>query len=807
MQKSLLQQQYSERQQPSAQQPHMMQQFSSQQSPVGHIPEKQHFPLYNPVVQQLPVRHSLMQHSPTMKPPIYHPPRQHCSMQEPLQQDYSSQQRPAHDPTTSEFVQLSSNPNEQELMPTQRQLTSRQSLARDLPTFSEDPAEWPIFISNFEYTTKTCGYTEGENMVRLQRCLRGRALECVRSRLVFPTAVPQVIEALRMRYGRPELLINALLQKVRATPAPRGDKLEALIEYAMVVQELCDHIEAANETAHLSNPTLLQELVGKLPADQKLMWAGFKRGRPVVDLKKFSEYMTGVMQDASSVVLYDSDSRKSSGRERMKTYVNSHLANVEETPASTTAQSKPSGCLHCGKEGHKLRECHAFGALSIDDRWRRIRTLKLCQICLFDHGRRACRSNSKCNVNGCQFKHHPLLHGKSTTPTTQVANNHIHRLLDSVVLFRIVPVTLYGKTGKINTFAFLDEGSSLTLIEGALVAQLGLTGNPHPLCLRWTGNTSRIEKESQTVTIAISGVHQQRRYQLVNARTVNSLDLPTQSFDFEEAAKRFAYLEQLPFQSYRNAKPELLIGLDNLKLAVPLKTREGDGSGPIAVKTRLGWCIYGRRDSRANEGFSFHICGCTGNDELHETVKQFFAVEDNGVRQIGICPSAEEQRAQELLEKTTKRIGRHFETGLLWANDDIELPDSYSMALHRYQCLQRRMDRNPDLRENISRQMEDYVKKGYAHRATPAELENTDPRKIWFLPLGAVTNPNKPGKVRLVWDAAAKVSGVFLNSVLLKGPDQLTLLPAVLFRFRMYSIAVSADIEQMFHQLRIISCD
>ncbi|XP_065075304.1 uncharacterized protein LOC135699056 [Ochlerotatus camptorhynchus] len=503
--------------------------------------------------------------------------------------------------------------------------------------------------------------------------------------------------------------------------------------------------------------------------------------------------MTGLIQDASSVVLYESDSRKNKGREKTKAFVSSHGTKVDEVSTPKATQFKSGACLHCEKEGHELRECQTFRALSIDDRWRRIRALSVCQICLFGHERRACRSNNRCNVSGCQFKHHPLLHGKSTAPATQVGNSHTHRLLDSGVLFRIIPVTLHGKSGKVDTFAFLDEGSSLTLVEGDLVAQLGLAGEPRPLCLRWTGDTSRVEKESQTVTITVSGPNQKRYYKLINARTVQNLNLPTQSFELEEAAKKFAHLKKLPIQSYNYARPEILIGLDNLKLAVPLKTREGDGSGPIAVKTRLGWCVYGRQDSTSSEDYSFHFCECTSNEALHESVKQFFAVEENGVQQLGTTLTAEEKRAQELLGKTTKRVGRHFETGLLWNG----------MALRRHQCLQRRMERKPALRENISRQIREYVEKGFAHKATPADLNNADPRKVWFLPLGAVTNPNKPGKVRLVWDAAAKVSGVSLNNVLLKGPDQLTLLPAVLFRFRLYYVAVGAYIEQMFRQLGI----
>ncbi|XP_065077317.1 uncharacterized protein LOC135700663 [Ochlerotatus camptorhynchus] len=64
-------------------------------------------------------------------------------------------------------------------------------------------------------------------------------------------------------------------------------------------------------------------------------------------------------------------------------------------------------------------------------------------------------------------------------------------------------------------------------------------------------------------------------------------------------------------------------------------------------------------------------------------------------------------------------------------------------------------------------------------------------------------NPKKPGKVRIIWDAAAKVDGVSLNSALLKGPDQLSSLPGVLFRFRQYGVAVSSDVQEIFHQLRI----
>ena len=65
------------------------------------------------------------------------------------------------------------------------------------------------------------------------------------------------------------------------------------------------------------------------------------------------------------------------------------------------------------------------------------------------------------------------------------------------------------------------------------------------------------------------------------------------------------------------------------------------------------------------------------------------------------------------------------------------------------------------------------------------------------------TNPNKPGKVRLIWDAAAKAHGTSLNDMLLKGPDELSSLLGVLFRFRLYAVAACADVKEMFLQIMI----
>ena len=65
-----------------------------------------------------------------------------------------------------------------------------------------------------------------------------------------------------------------------------------------------------------------------------------------------------------------------------------------------------------------------------------------------------------------------------------------------------------------------------------------------------------------------------------------------------------------------------------------------------------------------------------------------------------------------------------------------------------------------------------------------------------------MTNPNKPGKLRIVFDAAAEFAGTSLNKNLLQGPDMTNSLVGVLLRFRQGRVGLAADVEAMFHQVR-----
>ncbi|XP_062713585.1 uncharacterized protein LOC134290455 [Aedes albopictus] len=232
----------------------------------------------------------------------------------------------------------------------------------------------------------------------------------------------------------------------------------------------------------------------------------------------------------------------------------------------------------------------------------------------------------------------------------------------------------------------------------------------------------------------------------------------------------------------------------------PENSRKKDGD-----RRPQGWTIYGPSGMNpdARPFFGIHGHKTIAERELNEMIRQQFVLEDTGISPSPLPESAEITRAREILERTTVREDGRFVTGLLWRNDEICFPDSLPMAIKRLRNLESKLAKNPDLCDNVHRQIQEYIERGYAHKAKRDELQEANPDRVWYLPLNIVTHPKKPEKIRLVWDAAAKVNGVSLNSQLLKGPDLLVQLPGVICKFRERRVGFGGDIEKMFHQIRI----
>ena len=93
--------------------------------------------------------------------------------------------------------------------------------------------------------------------------------------------------------------------------------------------------------------------------------------------------------------------------------------------------------------------------------------------------------------------------------------------------------------------------------------------------------------------------------------------------------------------------------------------------------------------------------------------------------------------------------------------------------------------------------------KGYVRRVTVEEMTSGEKDPQWYLPHHPVINPNKPEKIRRVCNAASRFCQVSLNEVLVPGPDFLSDLIGIFLQFRLFRVALTADIEAMFMQIGV----
>ncbi|XP_036328016.1 uncharacterized protein LOC118740546 [Rhagoletis pomonella] len=694
----------------------------------------------------------------------------------------------------------------------------------DLPDFSGRAEDWPIFHTAFVESTAAYGYSNFANNQRLRKCLKGEAREVVKSLLIHPSNISCIIEQLQFRFGRPEQLIRSQLAQVREIGPISENAVGKLIPFATKVRNICAFLQSANGEHQLSNPTLLDELTSKLPTSKRVEWAMVAaKVQPRATVMHFSEWLNSLANVICTI--YDEEPGRDSKRR-----VVLHVDQKQQIRRCPICQG-----------AHKAFECKCFIDATVADRWREAKSRRLCFACLHaGHATRDCHRRKQCAINGCPRMHHKLLHEASNNNTqpapspsnardaeAQSAQRQQHdsshsstqRVLqrqpandaeaavlscsadvcEGRLLFRILPVTLHGRNKRVDTYALLDEGSSVTMLDEALAQELGLHGKQQRLSIQWVGGRSA-QEPSVVVDLFINGRGMDKKHKLRNVYAVSNLQLPSQSLSRADLHSDEKYLRQLPVQPYTGVMPKLLIGLDHCHLGLPSTTLRMRANGPFAANTELGWVVFGPTSKSLSAKPSCLLVNNVTDESLHELVENYFAVESFGVRPSPPIESASDIRARSILSSVTRRVGGRFQTDLIWKRDDVHLPNSYSMALRRLVGVEKRMGRDANFEAAYKATMESYIEKRYARKLEPAEASMVTSR-TWYLPHFAVVNPNKPSKLRMVFDAAAEVNGVSLNSMLLKGPQEYRPLPSILFHFREGAVGVSGDIKEMFHQL------
>ena len=299
------------------------------------------------------------------------------------------------------------------------------------------------------------------------------------------------------------------------------------------------------------------------------------------------------------------------------------------------------------------------------------------------------------------------------------------------------------------------------------------------------------------------------KQQLKGVVTSSNIKLPSQTIpaDFIESLKLPEFSKVRP---YVDAQVQLLIGQDNWHVITTREVFSVEDYDLAISRSPLGWVLHGPARSKTPlESVAFSVCStCEQNSEicnqiekdesLNDLIKQYFDLESIGVVTANM-PKGYPDRASKVLENTSCFMGNYWETGLLWKHDQASKVDSYPMAYRRLLLLEKKLNREPEYSRIYYAEMQRFIDNGYAKKVD----KNSKQNRIWYLPHFGVTNINKPNKIRLVFDAAAKANGESYNDQLEAGPNLLQSLPGVLIRFRQYKIAYKGDIADMFLRIKV----
>ena len=285
------------------------------------------------------------------------------------------------------------------------------------------------------------------------------------------------------------------------------------------------------------------------------------------------------------------------------------------------------------------------------------------------------------------------------------------------------------------------------------------------------------------------------RWPIDQARTIHKLNLPKTTVNMSKEKERWPHLADLDLLFIDGSRVTVLLGADAFDVIVPLEIRTGPKGTLRAVRTALGSTVTSHFPGPVNEGTNYamktHVS--SPDEDLRRQVQSWWETESFG------CKFAAET-SKTSKPSTTRKVGDRYQTSLLWKDPNPQLPNNHVVAEKQLYSLEKRLAHDPGLARAYRDTISNNLEKGYCKKLSSKEA-STPVKRQWFLPHHPVINPNKPGKVRRVLNAASSYKGTSLNDQLLTGPNLLNSLIGILMRFREERVALSAEIESMLSQV------
>ena len=486
-------------------------------------------------------------------------------------------------------------------------------------------------------------------------------------------------------------------------------------------------------------------------------------------------------------------------------------------------------CLYC-RGNHFTDLCADLAKLQWEKRQEFVRENRLCFGCL-RRGHRFSSCFRKLTCGTCKRLHPTAMHknesvaGDDQKPVdgtceqnNSVKNGRLNALPIEVsagtvsrssAMMAILPVKMWNAdcSRSVVTHAFLDLGSSATFCTPSLLKALDIDGETTELTMTTATAENQLISSKLVKGLKISDMAGKKLMDLPPSYTLQKIPVDRQDIATAMDLEHWPKLQEI-VPPEKDADIGVLIGANCPQALTPLEVRAGEDGCPFAIRTSLGWVVYGPRFRSQVADRSARVNRIKArspvNDEL-DLHSKFVALYnqdfEHDLSSTDVGFSVEDRAWTKIVEGGIRHLDGRYQIPLP-LKSEIILPDNRLQAEKRAEQLKRKMLKSQKYLQDYKTFVNELIEKNYAERVKNEHIDAAEGR-TWYIPHHGVYHPMKPEKIRVVYDCSATYQGISLNSRLLQGPNLTSSLLGVLLRFREGPIAVMADVEKMFYQVRV----
>ncbi|XP_055591299.1 uncharacterized protein LOC129743341 [Uranotaenia lowii] len=471
-------------------------------------------------------------------------------------------------------------------------------------------------------------------------------------------------------------------------------------------------------------------------------------------------------------------------------------------------------CFAC-KGNHYLSNCEDYLKLQLRDRISKVRSLGLCMNCFSNrHHVRDCKGSS---CKKCGGRHHTTLHENNANQPTQptptprrtpeMPTTSSNALVASVactnsqpkqyILYTAVCMIEDEFGNLISCRVLLDSGSMHNLISTRVVNALRLRKTKVNMSVE--GISGAPKMISSQVRVKIHSTYKSDFTYSTECLVMSKItgNLPINSFNIDPGQIPSEIVLADPWFS-QSRRIDMLLGIQVFHEMFTGQTHTIIENPPCwCEETVFGWVVGGAIERPEVDRTISNVCKIVTNEALSEQISRFWEAES--IHEPRMLTHDERAAEQSFSDTCCRLENGRYEVGLPLRPSIKELGDSQTIALRRFLQTEKRLIHDQDLYDQYREFMHDYETQGHMIRC------DTNCSEGYFLPHHAVLNlASTTTKTRVVFDASAAASrGGSLNDHLYVGPTIQPKLAEIVLRFRVPKIVFTADITQMFRQIRI----